>query len=115
MIAVIFEVYPHTKHKQQYLDIAASLRPTLEEIDGFISVERFQSLTDETKILSISFFRDEAAVEQWRNISAHRNAQTKGRAEVFMDYRIRIASVIRDYGMNDRDQAPLDSKAKHAG
>ncbi|MCC3306021.1 antibiotic biosynthesis monooxygenase family protein [Sneathiella sp. HT1-7] len=114
MIAVIFEVYPHKEHKQQYLDIAASLRPTLEEIDGFISVERFQSLTDESKILSISFFRDEAAIEQWRNISAHRNAQTIGRAEVFKDYRIRIASVIRDYGMNDRDQVPLDSKAKHA-
>ena len=114
MIAVIFEVYPHEEHKQQYLNIAASLRPTLDEIDGFISVERFQSLTDENKILSISFFRDEAAVEQWRNISAHRNAQAKGRASVFRDYRIRIASVIRDYGMYERDQAPDDSKARHS-
>ena len=114
MIAVIFEVYPHAEHKQQYLDIAASLRPTLDEIDGFISVERFQSLTDENKILSISFFRDEAAVEQWRNISVHRNAQAKGRASVFRDYRIRIASVIRDYGMYERDQAPDDSKARHS-
>ena len=114
MIAIIFEVYPHEEHKQQYLDVAASLRPTLDEIDGFISVERFQSLTDENKILSISFFRDEAAVEQWRNISAHRNAQTKGRASVFRDYRIRIASVIRDYGMYERDQAPDDSKTKHS-
>ncbi|USG61464.1 antibiotic biosynthesis monooxygenase [Sneathiella marina] len=113
MIAVIFEVYPHPEHKQQYLDIAASLRPVLEEIDGFISVERFQSLTDETKILSLSFFRDEAAVEQWRNKSKHRNAQTEGRASVFRDYRIRIASVIRDYGMNERDEAPGDSKAEH--
>ncbi|MEX1036891.1 MAG: antibiotic biosynthesis monooxygenase [Sneathiella sp.] len=103
MIAVIFEVCPHEEHKQQYLDIAAGLRPTLEEIDGFISVERFQSLSDATKILSISFFRDEAAVEQWRNISAHRNAQSKGRESIFRDYRIRIASVIRDYGMNERD------------
>lgn len=115
MIAVIFEVYPHEKHKQQYLDIAASLRPTLEKIDGFISVERFQSLTDETKILSISFFHDEAAVEQWRNISAHRSAQAKGRADIFRDYRIRIASVIRDYGMFERDEAPTDSKAEHRG
>ncbi|MEX1037184.1 MAG: antibiotic biosynthesis monooxygenase [Sneathiella sp.] len=115
MIAVIFEVYPHPEHKQQYLDIAASLRPVLEKIDGFISVERFQSLTDETKILSISFFRDEAAVEQWRNISAHRNAQAKGRASIFKDYRIRIASVMRDYGLNEREQAPTDSKANHDG
>jgi len=115
MIAVIFEVYPHDNHKQEYLDIASGLRPTLEEIDGFISVERFQSLTDEKKILSISFFRDEAAIEQWRNISAHRNAQAKGRASVFKDYRIRIASVIRDYGMYERDEAPADSKVKHAG
>ena len=115
MIAVIFEVYPHPDHKQQYLDIAASLRPVLEGIDGFISVERFQSLTDETKILSVSFFRDEAAVKEWRNISAHRNAQAKGRAIIFKDYRIRIASVIRDYGMNERDQAPVDSKAEHHG
>ncbi len=114
MIAVIFEVHPHAEHKQQYLDIAASLRPTLDEIDGFISIERFQSLTDETKILSISFFRDEAAVEQWRNISAHRNAQAKGGASVFKDYRIRIASVIRDYGMFERDQAPDDSKERHS-
>jgi len=102
-------------HKQEYLDIAASLRPVLEQIDGFISVERFQSLTDETKILSLSFFRDEAAVERWRNISAHRNAQAKGRATIFRDYRIRIASVIRDYGMNERDQVPTDSLAKHRG
>ena len=115
MIAVIFEVQPHGEHKQQYLDIAASLRPLLEEIDGFISIERFQSLTDETKILSLSFFRDEAAIEQWRNISAHRNAQAKGRASIFKDYRIRIASVIRDYGMNERDQVPADSLAKHGG
>ncbi|MCF8467003.1 MAG: antibiotic biosynthesis monooxygenase [Sneathiella sp.] len=110
MIAVIFEVYPHPDQKQQYLDIAANLRPVLEEIEGFISVERFQSLTDETKILSVSFFRDEAAVEQWRNMSAHRSAQTEGRAVIFKDYRIRIASVIRDYGMNERDEAPSDSK-----
>lgn len=115
MNAVIFEVYPHSEHKQQYLDIAASLRPTLDDIDGFISVERFQSLTDESKTLSISFLRDEAAVEQWRNISAHRNAQSKGRSSIFSDYRIRIASVIRDYGMDERVQAPADSKSEHNG
>ena len=106
MIAVIFEVWPHDEHKQKYLDIAADLRPLLQQIDGFISIERFQSLTDSRKILSISFFRDEAAIEQWRNIQAHRGAQAKGRKNIFKDYRIRIASVIRDYGLNERDQAP---------
>ena len=113
MIAVIFEVYPHAERKQDYLDIAASLRPVLEKIDGFISVERFQSLTDEKKILSISFFRDEQALQEWRNVSAHRNAQSAGRAEHFEDYRIRVAQVLRDYGMFDRDGVPNDSLALH--
>ncbi len=115
MIAVIFEVRPYRERKQQYLDIAADLRPILEEIDGFISVERFQSLTDEAKILSISFFRDEAAVKQWRTTELHRRAQAMGRASIFEDYRIRIASVIRDYGMHERDEVPVDSKAEHKG
>ena len=113
MIAVIFEVRPAEGQKQHYLDIAAGLRPILEQIDGFISVERFQSLTDPGKILSLSFFRDEAAIQQWRNISAHRNAQSKGRGGVFEGYRLRIADVIRDYGMHDRAQAPDDSRAAH--
>lgn len=113
MIAVIFEVTPNPQHKQQYLDIAASLRPQLEEIDGFISIERFQSLTDENKILSLSFFRDEAAVASWRAVSAHRKAQAAGRDGIFEDYRLRVASVIRDYGMSDRDQAPPDSREMH--
>ena len=114
MIAVIFEVEPRPEHKQQYLDIAASLRPQLEQIDGFISIERFQSLTDEKKILSLSFFRDEAAVAAWRNTQAHRDAQAKGRDGIFATYRLRIAGVIRDYGMGDRDQAPADSRTAHA-
>ena len=113
MIAVIFEVRPAEGQKQHYLDIAAGLRPILEQIDGFISVERFQSLTDPGKILSLSFFRDEAAIQQWRNISAHRNAQSKGRGGVFEGYRLRIADVIRDYGMHDSAQAPDDSRAAH--
>jgi heme-degrading monooxygenase HmoA len=113
MIAVIFEVWPKPERKQQYLDLAAALRPQLDRIDGFISIERFQSLTDPGKILSLSIFRDEAAVEAWRNVEAHRSAQAKGRAEVFADYRLRIAGVIRDYGMTDRTQAPSDSRAKH--
>src|SRR5438477_4381009 len=113
MIAVIFEVWPKPEHKQEYLDLAAELRPVLETIDGFISVERFESLTEKGKMLSLSFFRDEAAVEAWRNVAEHRAAQAKGRAGIFTDYRLRIASVIRDYGMNDRAQAPKDSKTAH--
>ena len=114
MIAVLFEVYPADGRKEEYLDIAAGLRPILQEIDGFISVERFQSLTDPKKILSLSFFRDEEAVRAWRNTMAHRSAQGRGRAGIFADYRLRIASVIRDYGMNERDEAPVDSRAAHA-
>lgn len=113
MIAVIFEVEPHPGQKQQYLDIAAGLRPHLERIDGFISVERFQSLSDERKILSLSFFRDEDAVAEWRALQPHRNAQSAGRASVFANYRLRVLAVIRDYGMHDRDQAPADSRSVH--
>ena len=113
MIAVIFEVEPHLERREQYLDIAAALRPELETIDGFISIERFQSLTDENKILSLSFFRDEEALTDWRNRAAHRSAQNKGRTEIFRDYRLRIAGVIRDYGMNDRAQVPEDSRKAH--
>ena len=111
MIAVIFEVWP--ERRDDYLDIAAELRPLLQQIDGFISVERFESLTEKGKLLSLSFFRDEAAVQAWRNVAEHRVAQAKGRAGIFKDYRLRIASVIRDYGMNERAQAPSDSKAAH--
>src|SRR5262245_41810767 len=113
MIAVIFEVVPGPEGRQEYLDTAAKLRPLLERVDGFISVERFESLTQPGKILSLSFFRDEAAVERWRNLDAHRAAQAKGRARLFSDYRLRIAGVIRDYGMNDREQAPPDSRQRH--
>src|SRR5215475_8912688 len=112
MIAVIFEVWPD--RREDYLDIAAELRPLLQQIDGFISVERFESITEKGKMLSLSFFRDEAAVEAWRNVAEHRVAQAKGRAGIFKDYRLRIASVIRDYGMSDRAEAPADSKTVHA-
>jgi heme-degrading monooxygenase HmoA len=113
MIAVIFEVLPKPDRRQEYLDLAAELRPLLDRIDGFISIERFESLTQPGKILSLSFFRDEAAVLAWRNLEAHRRAQAKGRARVFADYRLRIAGVIRDYGMQDRAQAPKDSRSAH--
>ncbi len=113
MIAVIFEVVPREGHRQAYLDIAAALRPLLDRIDGFISIERFQSLSDPGKILSLSFFRDEAALAAWRNLEQHRAAQAVGRGEHFADYRLRIASVVRDYGMTERDEAPKDSRAAH--
>lgn len=114
MIAIIFEVEPAEGQRQTYLDIAAEMRPLAEQVDGFISVERFQSLTNPEKMLSISFFRDEAAVENWRKLVAHRRAQAKGRGGVFADYRLRVAHVIRDYGMTDRAQAPSDSRAAHS-
>ena len=114
MIAVIFEVEPAEGRKGEYLDIAAEIRPMLDDVEGFISVERFQSLTDPHKILSLSFFENEDAIARWRNLSAHRGAQARGRSGVFDDYRLRIASVIRDYGMFDRAQAPADSQKAHA-
>ena len=115
MIAVIFEVIPAPGRKQEYLDLAAKLRPDLEKLDGFVSIERFASLSDENKILSLSFWRDEDAVKRWRNFEGHRQAQARGRGGVFADYRLRVAGVIRDYGMNERKHAPQDSRAAHAG
>ncbi|MHA7772049.1 antibiotic biosynthesis monooxygenase family protein [Roseibium sp. M-1] len=110
MIAVIFEVIPHADKKQAYLDMAAEMRPLVEKIDGFLSVERFQSLTNPEKLLSLSFFRDEAALDEWRRLTQHRKAQKAGRNSYFKDYRLRIAGVMRDYGLNDRDEAPADSR-----
>jgi heme-degrading monooxygenase HmoA len=115
MIAVIFEVTPAPGQQQVYLDLAASLRPELDRIDGFISIERFASLTQEGKILSLSFWRDEAAIEQWRQFERHRLAQARGRGGVFADYRLRVAGVIRDYGLSEREQAPPDSRSVHDG
>jgi heme-degrading monooxygenase HmoA len=113
MIAVIFEVIPADGQRDAYLNTAAALRPHLEEIDGFISIERFESLTQPGKILSLSFWRDEEAVKQWRNIEVHRQAQAAGRRSIFSDYRLRVADVLRDYGLNEREQAPTDSRDIH--
>ena len=113
MIAVIFEVLPAEGKRDTYLHIAAGLRPLLDEIDGFISVERFESLSTPGKVLSLSFWRDEEAILQWRTMEAHRGAQRAGRGGVFADYRLRIAGVVRDYGMSERDQAPVDSREVH--
>jgi heme-degrading monooxygenase HmoA len=111
MIAIVFEVTPGPNMRQAYLDHAALLRPELAQIDGFISVERFESLTTPGKLLSLSLWRDEAAVKRWRNHVGHRTAQRLGRERMFADYRLRVVGVIRDYGMNDRDQAPEDALA----
>jgi heme-degrading monooxygenase HmoA len=113
VIAVIFEVRPRMGQRDTYLEIAARLRPLLNGMDGFISIERFESLSEPGRILSLSFWRDEAAVARWRTLETHRAAQRAGRASVFIDYRLRIAEVSRDYGMRDREQAPPDSKAAH--
>jgi heme-degrading monooxygenase HmoA len=113
MIAIIFEVWPSEGRTTEYFDIAAALKPDLEKVDGFISVERFQSVTTPGKYLSISFWRDEQSVQAWRNMEGHRAAQARGRGSVFADYRLRVASVIRDYGKNERAQAPADSKARN--
>lgn len=113
MIAVIFEVWPAEEKAAQYFDLAASLRRDLEKVDGFISVERFESLTTKGKYLSLSFWRDDDAVRKWRNLDQHRKAQSSGRSGVFADYRLRVASVVRDYGMRERAEAPEDSRDAH--
>jgi heme-degrading monooxygenase HmoA len=113
MIAVIFEVEPTPEGRDEYLDIAARLKPRLEKMAGFVSLERFESLTNPGKVLSLSFWSDEVAVERWRTLEVHRDAQRRGRTSLFKDYRLRVASVIRDYGKNDRDQAPPDSRRLH--
>jgi heme-degrading monooxygenase HmoA len=110
MIAVMFEVWPKKQRLHAYLEIAAGLREQLEAIDGFISVERFESLTEPGKLLSLSFWRDERAIEAWRNVAEHRAAQAQGRDGIFADYRLRVAGVVRDYGMIERAEAPGDSR-----
>ena len=111
MIAIIFEVEPAEGKRGRYLDYAAELKAELETMDGFISVERFESLTNPGKLLSLSMWRDEAAVAAWRNHPGHRRIQKIGRSGLFAGYRLRVASVIRDYGLEDRAEAPEDSLA----
>ena len=113
MIAVIFEVWPTDGRAVEYFDLAASLRQDLVNIDGFISIERFESLTTKGKYLSLSFWRDEEAVSAWRNLERHRKAQEMGRGGVFAGYRLRVAAVMRDYGMHERGDAPQDSREVH--
>jgi heme-degrading monooxygenase HmoA len=114
MIAIIFELWPAEGRADDYFGLAAALKSDLERIPGFISVERFQSLADPAKLLSLSFFRDEEAVRAWRDLPSHRAAQAKGRRGIFADYRLRVAQVLRDYGKEVRDEAPRDSRQTHA-
>src|SRR5579859_2390566 len=113
MIAVIFEFTPAPGRKQEYLDLAAALMPELDRADGFVSIERFESITAPGRFVSLSFWRDEEALRKWRNLAEHREAQAKGRGGVFAAYRLRVASVLRDYGHAERAQAPRDSSAFH--
>ena len=109
MIAVIFEALPHVGKSAAYFDIAVGLRPQVERIEGFISIERFASVTQPGKFLSLSFWRDEQSIERWRGVGTHRQAQQAGRDTIFADYRLRVAQVVRDYGLRDRAQAPTDA------
>jgi heme-degrading monooxygenase HmoA len=111
MIAVVFESWP--TNTQKYIDMGEALRSHLETLDGFISIERFRSVSDPAKLVALSFWRDEVAVDGWRNNAVHRLIQAKSRQDVFRDYRLRVAAVQRDYGMFDRDQAPQDSLETH--
>ena len=113
MVSVIFEVWPHPDHREGYLNWAAELKEELLKMDGFISIERFQSLNDPGKLLSLQFWRDDACLTAWRNLEAHRAAQSAGRGTMFRDYRLRIAEVTRDYGLNERAEAPADSRQAH--
>jgi heme-degrading monooxygenase HmoA len=113
MIAVIFEFTPAPGRFQDYMALVAELKPELEKAEGFISLERFESITAPGRFVSLQFWRDEESVRRWRNLQAHRAAQKKGRAGIFAGYRLRVASVIRDYAMDERAQAPADSVAAH--
>ena len=113
MIAVIFEFRPAEGRAAEYFELAASLRSELQTVDGFLSIERFRSVTDPGKFVSLSFWRNEDSVRRWRNLERHRLAQDRGRGGVFTDYRLRVASVMRDYGLKDREQAPADSRERH--
>ena len=113
MIVVIFEIIPKEELKTEYLAIAAYLRKQLTDIPGFISIEPFQSLADHNKLLSLSFWKDEASVTQWRNLEDHRYAQSEGRDSLFNDYCIRVGNIIRDYSLSERHQAPKDPKDTH--
>jgi len=113
MVAVVFEVEINPGKKSAYLDLASQLKQDLTGIKGFISIERFQSLAKEEKLLSLSYWENEEAIAQWRNLDSHREVQFLGRNEIFTEYHLKVCQVIRNYGMHDRYQAPPDSQTFH--
>jgi heme-degrading monooxygenase HmoA len=113
MIAVIFEFTAADGRFADYKQLADGLGEEVRRFDGFISIERFQGISDPARFVSLSFWRDEEAVRRWRNVQKHREAQAKGRRGIFSSYRLRICSVLRDYGMHERGEAPKDSVAVH--
>jgi heme-degrading monooxygenase HmoA len=113
MIAVIFEFTPTPGRFAEYMDLVGRLKPELEKAEGFVSLERFESITAPGKFVSLQFWRDEESVRRWRNLQQHREAQKRGRGGIFASYRLRIAGVLRDYTMDQRDEAPRDSVAAH--
>lgn len=113
MIAVIFEFTPAAGRFPEYLQLVEQLAPELEKAEGFVSLERYESITAPGKYVSLQFWKDEASVRKWRNAQLHREAQKKGRGGIFASYRLRIAGVVRDYTLEARAQAPADSVAVH--
>ena len=113
MIAVIFEFTPAPGKTEEYFALGTALKADVEKFDGFISIERFESVTNPGKFVSLSYWRDEDALAKWRNVQGHREAQARGRGGVFSDYRLRVASIVRDYGMHERGEAPADSRKAH--
>jgi heme-degrading monooxygenase HmoA len=113
MIAVIFEFTPREGRFPEYMELVGQLKPELDKAEGFLSIERFESITTKGKFLSLQFWKDEESVKKWRNLQKHREAQKKGRAGIIASYRLRIAGVIRDYSMDERAQAPADSVSVH--
>ena len=113
MIAVIFEFSAAPGRRDDYLELAAMLGAEVKDFDGFLGIERFQSLSAPERYVSLSFWRDEDSVRRWRNVQKHREAQAKGRRGIFSAYRLRVCQVLRDYGMQERGEAPRDSVAAH--
>ena len=113
MIAVIFEFTPLDGRFADYKSLAEGLAEDVRQFDGFISIERFESISNRGKFVSLSFWRDEEAVRKWRNLQKHREAQKKGRGGIFRSYRLRVANVLRDYSMDERAQTPADSVQVH--
>lgn len=96
MFAVIFEVSPRPDAWEAYLGHAASLRPELLAIDGFLANERYASLQRPGWLVSLSIWRNEKALIRWRTHALHHDIQEKGRSSVFADYHLRVGEIVAD-------------------